>query len=109
MYVESGVKSDGWRSPGYISATAVDTIAAQRLGAEFLTHMNIYRDSHHNGCQHRQREELAQHAIVRPMGCHRHVTMTTVVHTVGAFRLYGLASLMDMNRRQQKHWHKHCQ
>ena len=59
MYVKVWCKSDGWRSPGYNSATAVGTIAAQRLGAEFLTYMNIYRDSHHKGCQHRQREELA--------------------------------------------------
>ena len=109
MYVKVWYESDGRRSPGYISATVVGTIAAQRLGMAFLTYMNIYRDSQHNGCQHRQREELTQHAVVHPMGHHRHVAVTTVVHTIGTFRLYGLTGLMDMNRRQQKHWHKHCQ
>ena len=71
--------------------------------------MNIYRDSHHNSCQHRQREKLAQHTVVRPMRCHRHVAVTTMMLTIDAFRRYGLTSLMDVNRRQQKHWHKHCQ
>lgn len=59
MYVKFWCESDGRRSPGYNSATAVGTIAAQRLGITLLTYMNIYRDSQHNGCQQRQREELA--------------------------------------------------
>jgi hypothetical protein len=59
MYVKFWCESDGRRSPGYNSATAVGTIAAQRLGITFLTYMNIYRDSYYNGCQHWQCEELA--------------------------------------------------
>ena len=100
MYVKVWCESDGWRSPGYISATAVGTIAAQRLGIAFLTYMNIYRDSYCCSCQQNQCQKLAQHAVVRPMGCHRHVTVTTVVHTISAFRLYSLTSLVDVNRRQ---------
>ena len=104
-----GGASGGRRPSRYNSAIAGSMTIAYWLGAGFLTYMNIYRDSQHNGCQHRQREELTQHAVVHPMGHHRHVAVTTVVHTIGTFRLYGLTGLMDMNRRQQKHWHKHCQ
>ena len=75
-----GGASGGRRPSSYNSAIAGSMTIAYWLGAGFLTYMNIYRDSHHSGCQHRQ-------------------TMTTMVYTVGTFRLYGLASFMDMNRR----------
>ena len=90
------------------SATAGSTKAAHKLGLTFLTYMNIYRDSHHSGCQHGQRQKLAEHTVVRPRS-RRHVTMTTMVLAVGTFCFYCLTSFMDMNRRQQKHWQKHCQ
>ena len=47
-------------------ATAAYTIAAQRLGLTLLTYMNIYRDSHHSSCQHRECQQLAKHAVVHP-------------------------------------------
>jgi hypothetical protein len=97
MYVKVWCESDGRRTPGYNSATAVGMIATQRLGIAFLTYLNIYRDQH-NGCQYWQRQKLTQHAVVRPMGRHRHVPVTIVMHTIGAFRLYALASFMDVNR-----------
>ena len=68
-------------------ATAGGIIATQRLGIAFLTNMNIYRDSHHSSCQHRQRQELAQHTVVRP-SCHsRQMAMTIMVYAVSAFRV----------------------
>ena len=109
MYVKFWCESDGRRSPGYNSARAVGTIAAQRLGITLLTYMNIYCDSHHCGCQHRQCQELATYAVVCPCGCHRHVTVTTMVYAVGTLRLYGLTCFVDVNRRQYQHWHKHRQ
>ena len=71
-------------------ATAACTIAAQRLGLTLLTYMNIYRDSHHSSYQHHQRHKLAQYTVVRPHSSRRHVTVTTMVHTVGTLRFYGL-------------------
>ena len=73
--------------------------AAQRLGVIFLTYMDIYRDSHQYGSQHRQRKELAQHTVVRP-GCHsRQVAVTIMVHAVSALRFYCLTCFMNVNRR----------
>ena len=66
MYVKVWCESDGWRSPGYISAIAGSMTIAYWLGAEILTYMNIYRDSHHSGCQHCQSQELTQHAVMLP-------------------------------------------
>ena len=66
MYGKSRGKSDKRRSPGYNNATAVGTIDIQRLGITFITYKSRYRDSQHNGYQHRQREELAQHTVVCP-------------------------------------------
>jgi hypothetical protein len=99
MYVKVWGKSDRRRSPGYDVATVDGMKAAQRLGVTFLTYMGIYRDSQHNGCQHRQREELAQHTVVRP-SCHcRQVAMTIMMHAVSALRFYCLTCLMHVNRR----------
>ena len=98
MYVKKGASGD-WRPSRYNSAIAGSMTIAYWLGAEILTYMNIYRDSHHSGCQHRQSQELTQHAVVLPRGHSSQVAMTTMVYTVGTFRLYGLASFMDMNRR----------
>ena len=94
-----GGASGGRRPSSYISTIAGSMTIAYWLGAEILTYMNIYRDSHHSGCQHRQSQEQTQHAVVFPRGHSSQVTMTTMVYTVGTFRLYGLASFMDMNRR----------
>ena len=94
-----GGASGGRRPSRYNSAIAGSMTIAYWLGAEILTYMNIYRDSHHSGCQHRQSQELTQHAVVLPCGHSCQVTMTTMVYTVGTFRLYGLASFMDVNRR----------
>ena len=49
MYVKVWEKSDRRRSPGNDVATAGGMTAAQRLGVIFLTYMDIYRDSQHNG------------------------------------------------------------
>ena len=99
MYVKKRGASGGRRPSRYNSAIAGSMTIAYWLGAGFLTYMNIYRDSHHSGCQHRQSQELTQHAVVLPRGHSSQVAMTTMVYTVGTFRLYGLASFMDMNRR----------
>ena len=53
MFVKVWFESDGRRSSGYNSTTANGMTIAYRLGAEFLTNMNIYHDSYHNSCQHR--------------------------------------------------------
>ena len=63
------------------------------------TYMNIYCDSRHSGSQHLQRQELAQHTVVRPRRRRRHVTMTTMVYAVVALCRYRLALLMYVNRR----------
>ena len=82
-------------------ATAGGEVADGKLGAVFLTYMNIYRDSHHSSCQHRERQELAKHAVVHPCSGLCEVAMTAVVHAVGAFHLVVRnSSLMDMKRRQ---------
>ena len=50
--------------------------------------------------QHRQRQKLAQHAVVSPRGHSRNMTMTVVVYAVGTLRRYRLDFVMDVNRRQ---------
>jgi len=65
MYVKRGA-SGGRRPSSYISTIAGSMTIAYWLGAEILTYMNIYRDSHHSGCQHCQSQELTQHAVVIP-------------------------------------------
>ena len=47
-----GGASGGRRPSRYNSAIAGSMTIAYWLGAGFLTYMNIYRDSHHSGCQH---------------------------------------------------------
>ena len=61
-----GGASGGRRPSSYNSAIAGSMTIAYWLGAEILTYMNIYRDSHHIGCQHCQSQELTQHADVIP-------------------------------------------
>ncbi len=78
-------ESDRRRTALEGGATADSMTVAQRLGMIFLTYMNIYRDSHHNGCQHRQREELTQHAVVRPCCRGRYVTVAMMMHAVATF------------------------
>ena len=85
MFVKVWFESDGRRSSGYNSTT--------------LTNMNIYHDSYHNSCQHRQSEELTQHAVVRPCGSSRQMTMTIVMHAVAAFCVTCLWSFVDVQRR----------
>ena len=99
MFVKVWFESDGRRSSGYNSTTANGMTIAYRLGAEFLTNMNIYHDSYHNSCQHRQSEELTQHAVVRPCGSSRQMTMTIVIHAVAAFCVTCLWSFVDVQRR----------
>ena len=102
-------ESERRRPPCYNGATADGTEAAQRLGTTCFTYMNIYYGSRHSGCQHCQRQELAKYAVVRPRYHCRQVAVTTVMHAIGTFRLYRLTSFMDVNRRQNQHWHKHSQ
>ena len=80
-------ESDRRRTARYDDATAGSMIAAQRLGIAFLTNMNIYRDSNHSSCQHRKREKLTQHAVVRPCCRRRQVTVTITVHAIRAFSI----------------------
>ena len=61
-----GGASGGRRPSSYNSAIAGSMTIAYWLGAEILTYMNIYRDSHHSGCQHCQSQELTQHAVMLP-------------------------------------------
>ena len=85
MYVKVWGKSDKRRPSANDGATADDMTAAQRLGMRFLTYMDIYRDGHQNGSQHRQREELTQYAVVRP-SCHGcQVPVAIMMHTVATF------------------------
>ena len=109
MYVKVWEKSDRRRSPGNDVATAGGMTAAQRLGVIFLTYMDIYRDSHQNGCQHRQREELAQHAVMRP-SCHsRQMAVTIMVHAVTTFCISRLWDFVNMKRREYQHRQEYCQ
>ena len=109
MYVKVWGKSDRRRPPGNDVATAGGMTAAQRLGVIFLTYMDIYRDGHQNGSQHRQREELTQHAVVRP-SCHGcQVAMAIMVHAVATFCICRLWDFMNMKRRAYQHWQEYCQ
>ena len=99
MYVKIWGESDRWRSPGNDGATADGMTAAQRLGEIFLTYMDIYHDCHHNGSQHREREKLAQHAVMRP-SCHsRQMAVAIMMHAISALRFYCLTCFMNVNRR----------
>ena len=109
MYVKVWGKSDRRRSPGNDGATAGSITAAQRLGKIFLTYMDIYRDSHHNGCQHRQREELTQNTVVRPSSHSRQMAVTIMVHAVTAFCICRLWDFVNMKRREYQHRQEYCQ
>ena len=109
MYVKVWGKSNKRRPSANDGATADDMTAAQRLGMIFLTYMDIYRDSHHNGCQHRQREELAQHAVVRPSSHSCQVTMAIMVYAVATFRISRLRDFVNMKRREYQHRQEYCQ
>ena len=93
MYVKVWGKSDKRRPSANDGATADDMTAAQRLGMRFLTYMDIYRDSHHNGCQHRQRE----------------VTMAIMVYAVATFCISRLWDFVNMKRREYQHRQEYCQ
>ena len=80
-------ESDRRRTARYDDATAGSMIAAQRLGMALFTNMFIYYDSNHSSCQHRKREELTQHAVVRPCCRRRQVTVTIMVHAIRAFSI----------------------
>lgn len=80
-------ESDRRRTARYDDATAGSMIAAQRLGMALFTNMFIYCDSNHSSCQHRKREELTQHAVVRPCCRRRQVTVTIMVYTIATFSI----------------------
>lgn len=83
---------------------------AQRLGMTFLTYLNICLDGQHSGRQRCQRQELAEHTVVRPCCRRGHVTVAAVVNTVGTLGLaYRSFCSVYMNRRQQEHWQEYCQ
>ncbi len=109
MYVKSLGESGRWRSPGNDGTTADGMTAAQRLGVIFLTYMDIYCDSHHDSCQHRQREELAQHAVMRP-SCHScQVAVAIMVYAVATFCISRLRDFVNMKRRKYQHRQEYCQ
>ena len=74
--------SESRRPTCHDGATAGSIMAAQKLGVTFLIYMNQQRDSHRRSCQHRQREELAQHTVVHVYRGLRQVTAAMVVQTV---------------------------
>ena len=83
---------------------------AQRLGMTFLTYLNICLDGQHSGRQRCQRQELAEHTVVRPRRHRGHMPVATVVNTVGTLGLaYRCSCFVHMNRRQQEHWQEYCQ
>ena len=109
IYVKVWGESDRWRSPGNDGATADGMTAAQRLGEIFLTYMDIYHDCHHNGSQHREREKLAQHAVMRP-SCHsRQMAVTIMVYAVTTFSISRLWDFVNMKRREYQHRQEYCQ
>ena len=87
MYVKVWRKSDKRRPSANDGATADDMTAAQRLGMALFTNMFIYCDSNHSSCQHRKREELTQHAVMRPCCRRRQVTVTIMVYTIATFSI----------------------
>ena len=102
-------ESDGRRTSGNNSATAGGMVAAQKLGMEFLTYMNIYPDSQQNGRQHGQRQQLTQHTVVQVGRDLRQMAPAVVVQTLRKRGLRALSRLMDVKRRQQQHRQEHCQ
>ena len=101
--------SESRRPTCYDGATAGSIMAAQKLGVTFLIYMNQQRDSHRYSCQHRQREELAQHAVMRP-SCHsRQMAVTIMVHAVTAFCISRLWDFVNMKRREYQHRQEYCQ
>ena len=101
--------SESRRPTCYDGATAGSIMAAQKLGVTFLIYMNQQRDSHRYSCQHRQREELAQHTVVHVYRGLRQVTAAMVVQTVHTCHLGTLSRLVHVNRRQQQYWQEHRQ
>ena len=101
--------SESRRPTCHDGATAGSIMAAQKLGVTFLIYMNQQRDSHRYSCQHRQREELAQHTVVHVYRGLRQVTAAMVVQTVHTSHLGTLGRLVHVNRRQQQYWQEYRQ
>ena len=84
-----------------MALTGIDAAADQLVDGD-----KAYSSSGHES----EGEKLAEHAVVGPLVHRRHVAMTVVVHAVNTSRRrHHRALLVHVNRRQQKHWHKHCQ
>lgn len=77
-----------------------------RLG---LIHLIIYNERSNRYGQHGQGEELAEHAGMYRGGLLSQVTSAMMMHALGACRQGGSVWLMDMERRENEHWHKYCQ
>lgn len=101
--------SESRRPTCHDGATAGSIMAAQKLGVTFLIYMNQQRDSHRRSCQHRQRQELAQHTVVHVYRGLRQVTAAMVVQTVHTSHLGTLRRLVYVNRRQQQYWQEYRQ
>ena len=72
--------------------------------------MNKNRYSNQSGCQHGQRQELAEHTVVHPRRGLRQVAVTAVMQAVGTFCLRNRRNLlMQMKRRDYQHWQKYRQ
>ena len=54
-------------------------------------------------------KKLAQQTVVCPRRYLRQVAVTTVMHALDTFCLRCCTVLMYMERRDNQHWHKHCQ
>jgi len=80
------------------------------LGIADFTYLIIIYDERSDGYgQHRQGEKLTEHAGLQRGDLLPEMTVTMVLDALIALIGQSICIAVNMNRRQDQHWHKHCQ
>ena len=84
---------------------------AKSVAQRYADRLNKEEDGQeHHCCQNDwQAEELTEHTGVHRQGLLAKVTTAVMLDALHAGVGSSSALLVNVERRQQKHWHKHCQ
>ena len=104
------LNGENGRSTQANDATIGDTDIAPQGINPAAEHLKSNKKSDSGSGYKCEGKKLAQQTVVCPRRYLRQVAVTTVMHAVGTFCLRCRSTvLMYMERRDNQHWHKHCQ
>ncbi len=101
--------SNNGRSAKRRDAASIKVDNTLTLGKVNYTNLIKYDERQNGYGQHGQGQKLAEHTLMQRGSLLAQMTVAVMLYTLITLINQGIGISVNMNRRQNNHWHKHCQ